>query len=237
MKTVAILQPAYLPWLGYFEQLHRADVFVTYDDVLYNKHSWRNRNRIKGAGGAQWLTVPVLTHGLGPQLVKDVAIDARSPWQRKHFASLRQAYARAPYVEWVLERLQPIYTRPWRYLVDVDLALHEVLGELLRITRPLVRSSTLPLAGDRIERLIALCQQVGATRFYEGQAGTDYLDPHAFAEQGIELIFQNYRHPVYRQLHGAFVSHLSVVDLLFNHGPDSADIVVQSRQSDEADAG
>src|SRR2546428_2852818 len=104
-KTVAILQPGYLPWIGFFDQMRRADVFVYYDDVQYDKHGWRNRNRIKTQTGPLWLTVPVHHSGLGQPSILQVEIDARVPWARKHLASIRQAYAAAPFLEQYLPPL------------------------------------------------------------------------------------------------------------------------------------
>src|SRR5579859_970571 len=98
-RTIGILQPGYLPWLGFFEQVYRSQLFVIYDDVQYDKHSWRNRNRIKTAQGPQWLTVPVLISGKNRPLVKNVEIDNSSNWRVKHRTSIRQNYSKAAYFE------------------------------------------------------------------------------------------------------------------------------------------
>jgi hypothetical protein len=226
-RTVVILQPGYLPWLGFFAQMWRADVFVLYDDVQYDKESWRNRNRIKTAQGVQWVTVPVLTSGQDRPSNRDVRIDNRRPWRKKHVESLRQAYARAPYFGDYIGRLAALYEEPWDRLFDLDLAAQRLLMELLGLDRPVITSSSLGIAGGRIDRLVAICRALGAMRFYEGAAGRGYLDPTAFDAAGIALEFQEYRHPVYPQLHGPFVPYLSVVDLLFNCGPDSLRTLAQ----------
>ncbi len=119
VHTLVVLQPGYLPWLGFFDQLSRADVFVYYDDVQYDKHGWRNRNRIKTQSGPQWLTVPVLHHGRGLPRILDAEIDRRQPWARKHVASLRQAYARAGAAARYLPELEELLCRPWDRLVDL----------------------------------------------------------------------------------------------------------------------
>ena len=225
-RIAGILQPGYLPWLGFFEQLHRSDVFVLLDDVQYDKHSWRNRNRIKTAQGVQWLTVPVLTHGQGRPLTRDVRIDANAPWRRKHLEAIRQSYRHAPFADWTLTALEPIYARDWERLLDLDLALLQAITGLLDLGREIVLSSSLDAPGERVDRLIAICRAVGATGFYEGAAGRDYIDPAAFAAAGVDLEFQDYRHPEYPQQHGPFVPHLSIVDLLCNRGPGSLETLI-----------
>jgi WbqC-like protein len=218
---VVVLQPSYLPWLGYFDQLHRSDVFVLYDDVQYDKHGWRNRNRIKTPAGAQWLTVPVLTHGQGRPANRAVRLDAREPWGRKHLAALRVNYAKAPAFDEVLGALAPVLEASWTHLLDVDRAVLEVLCGVLGLRREIRLSSELGVPGTRTERLVAICETLGATVYLSGDAAATYLDEGLFRARGIEVEYHRYRHPVYRQLHGPFVPYLSVVDLLMNHGSRS----------------
>jgi hypothetical protein len=229
--TLVVLQPGYLPWLGFFEQMLRADVFVYYDDVQFDKHGWRNRNRIKAPSGEpHWLTVPVRHAGLGWPRILDVAIDQRSAWARKHLGTLRQFYAAAPYVERYLPALAETLERPWERLIDLDLALTGLVCEWLGIRRPVHRSSVLPVEGTRSERLLGLCRHFGAARYLSGSAARTYLDVELFAQHGISVEWQEYRHPVYPQQHGAFVPYLSVVDLLLNCGEGSAGILAGGGQ-------
>ncbi|WP_243312600.1 WbqC family protein [Fundidesulfovibrio agrisoli] len=218
--TVGILQPSYLPWLGYFEQIARCDVFVLYDDVQFDKGGWRNRNRIKIPGGPHWLTVPVLTKG-GPPLVRDVRVNNTLPWSRNHLKTLVQYYSKALHFAPYFEELSDILNRPWELLAALDRAVIEWMCGAFGISTPLVWSSELGVAGDRLDRLIAIVKHFGGNAFYEGAAGRDYIPVDYFTERGVEVIFQNYRHPVYPQLHGDFISHLSAIDLLFNLGPES----------------
>ena len=231
-RCVVVLQPSYLPWLGYFDQLFKSDVFVLYDDVQYDKHGWRNRNRIKSRDGIQWLTVPVLTRGQGRPTNRDVRIDARTPWGRKHLRALETSYARAPAFGEVLGRIEPVLVRQWDRLVDVNMALLETLCGLLGLTREIRLSSELGIPGERTERLVAICQALGAERYLTGDSARDYVDEARFAAHGIALEYHHYTHPVYRQLHGEFIPYLSVVDLLMNHGRDSLDILVDRRTLD-----
>ncbi len=228
--TVVVLQPGYLPWLGFFDQLRHADVFVYYDDVQFDKHGWRNRNRIKTQTGPQWLTVPVRHSGLGLPRVLDVDIDTRAPWARKHLASLRQAYAKAPHAGEYLPQLEEVLERKWERLVDLDLAVVDVIRGWLRLNRRIVRSSELGIEGERSERLVRICGHYGARTYYSGAAARSYLDVELFERHGIRVIWQDFVHPVYPQLHGEFVPYLSIVDLMFNCGAASM-AVLEGRHS------
>jgi hypothetical protein len=216
-----VLQPGYLPWLGFFDQLRRADVFVYYDDVQFDTHGWRNRNRIKTQTGPQWLTVPVRHSGVGRPRVMDVEIDARTAWPRKHVESLRQAYARAPHVNPYLPQLAEVLERKWERLVDLDLAAVDVIRGWLGLDRRIVRSSELGIEGAQSERLVRICRHFGARTYYSGAAARSYLDVGLFDRHGIQVVWQEFAHPVYPQLHGDFVPYLSIVDLVFNCGAAS----------------
>ena len=221
-RTLAILQPGYLPWLGFFDQMQRCDVFIYYDDVQFDKHGWRNRNRVKAPDGtAHWLTVPVLHSGRNWPRILDVEIDNRGPWARKHVSTLRHWYRRAPFVEDYLPAIEEVLGRGWTRLVDLDLALTDLIGGALGLRRQTLRASSLGISGKRSERLVEFCRHVGATRYLSGNAAKDYLDTDLFARHGVEVEWQDYVHPTYPQQHGAFVSNLSIVDLLFNCGEAS----------------
>jgi hypothetical protein len=227
---IGILQPGYLPWLGFFEQMHRSDVFVIYDDVQYDKEGWRNRNRIKTIHGIQWLTVPVHVHFEAHPLTKDIRIDNGVNWRKKHLASIRQNYSNAPFFKTYFNIFEHAYAKEWEYLVDIDIYFIEKLAECLGMSnKKIVRSSTLDVKGDRMGRLIHICKFFGADTFYEGASGKDYIDEKSFLSQGIWVEYQNYQHPTYNQIYGDFVPYLSVIDLLFNHGPESLKIITEKR--------
>ena len=223
-KTLAVLQPGYLPWLGFFDQMRRSDVFVYYDDVQFDKHGWRNRNRVKAPNGAHWLTVPVRHHGK-PRII-DVDIDERAPWPRRHTGTIRQFYARAPFLDRYVSELEVLLVRPWTKLVDLDLAVAAKMAEWLGVRTQIERSSCLGIAGERSARLVRICQRFGATRYLSGNAALAYLDVGLFASSGIEVVWQDFRHPTYPQQHGDFVPYLSAMDLLLNCGERSAAILV-----------
>jgi hypothetical protein len=219
---LAVLQPGYLPWLGFFDQLRRADVFVIYDDVQYDKHGWRNRNRIKGPAGPHWLTVPVRTSGRHLCPIVEMEIDGRLPWARKHLGTIGQFYRSAPFFGSYYPELAVVLEKEWPLLIDLDLALTRLLARWLDIRTPVCRSSELGLAeSDPNGRLLQLCRHFKAGRYLSGAAARNYLDAGLFASSGIEVIWQDYQHPVYEQLHGPFVPYLSMLDLLFNCGERS----------------
>jgi hypothetical protein len=216
--TVVVLQPGYLPWLGFFDQLRRADVFVYYDDVQYDKHGWRNRNRIKTQHGPLWLTVPVRHAGRGTPTILEVEVDARTPWARKHVSSIRQAYARAPFLNTYLPALEELLQRKWGRLVDLDITCAGVMAEWFGLRRRIERSSELGVDGSPSERLITICRHFGASKYLSGDAARTYLDVPLFERNGIAVEWQQYTHPVYPQLHSGFIPHLSALDLLLNCG-------------------
>lgn len=225
MTVVAILQPGYLPWLGFFDQMRRSDTFVYYDDVQFDKHGWRNRNRIKSPSGPLWLTVPVLNSGRHGQRIDEVEIDNRSPWARKHVAAIAHNYARASYVGRYLPQLEEVLSQRWEHLVELDIAVARLMYEWLGITRTIERSSKLDIEGGQSDRLLEICRRLGADCYLSGDSAKDYLDVDLFARNGIRVEWQTYRHPVYRQLHGGFIPYLSALDLVLNMGPDSFNIL------------
>lgn len=224
MKLV-VLQPSYLPWLGYFDQYDWSDVFVLYDDVQYDKNGWRNRNRILTPQGPTWLTVPVRLAGRDFPPILEVAIDNSKDWRRKHKLSLEQAYRKAPFFSTVYPALAEVLDREWEQLVDLDLAMLRALVELLGMEWKLLRSSELGVPGQKTERLLGLCRKLGATEYLTGDAARSYLDEAAFQDLGIRVHWHGYVHPEYRQRSGEFVPYMSVVDLLFHHGPESRSIL------------
>lgn len=234
-RTLVVLQPGYLPWLGFFDQMRRSDIFVYYDDVQYDKHGWRNRNRIKSAAGEPvWLTVPVRRSGLDWPKINEVELDRTNQWARKHVGTIRQYYARAPHFSTYLPELEEMLNRPWERLVDLDVALVELICKWIGLKRQIEFSSKLGVGGERSERLLGLCQHFSANRYLSGDSAQNYLQNDLFKSHGIEIEWQQYKHPTYSQLHGPFVPYLSIIDLIFNCGPESATILAQSPAPEEA---
>lgn len=223
---IGILQPGYLPWLGFFEQMYRSDVFVIYDDVQYDKEGWRNRNRIKTANGMQWLTIPVSIKFEQHPLIYEVKINNTTNWRKKHLSSIRQNYSKARFFRKYISIFEEAYSKEWEYLIDINMNFTHKLAKCLGMgNKKLVRSSSLNIEGDRMGRLVKTCKLFNADVFYEGISGKNYLNEEYFTEQGIRIEYQDYKHPVYPQLHGDFIPYLSVIDLLFNCGDESLPIL------------
>lgn len=222
----AVLQPSYLPWRGYFHQIQKADVFVFYDDVQYDKHGWRNRNRIKTANGPQWLTVPVSARGnVTDGLPIDQVRIADRKWPGKHLASIRQAYAKAPHTDRCLALIEPLLMGEHERLVDLTIALTEVLADELGIETEFVRSSTLEVGGDRMDRLVGVLERVGATHYISGPAAREYMDEGRLERAGISLEYMEYDYPEYSQLHPPFEPQVSVIDVLAMAGDAAPSLI------------
>lgn len=226
---VAIHQPEHLPWLGFFEKLRRVDLFVLLDDVQFSKGDFQNRNRVKGAAGVQWLTVPVV-HRF-PQKINEVEI-AGDDWRENHWKTIVSCYGRTPYFAEVAPSLERLYHEPWRKLTDFNLAAIKLLATLLRIDTKMILSSDVDVAGEKSELVLNICKHVGASAYYSGVMGKTYLRRDAFEQAGIELMFQDFQHPIYQQLfmkQQGFVPNLSVVDLLLNCGATGTELIGEPR--------
>lgn len=227
--NVVILQPSYIPWRGYFHQIAKADLFIFYDDVQYDKHGWRNRNQIKTAQGKQWLTIPVhsagATEGL---LIKDTKIDWTRPWAANHWKALSFAYAKAPFFRLYAALFEPFYQRHDTLLADFTIDLTIALARELGITRTkFMRSSEIPgIDGQKTDRLIQILTKVGTTHYISGPSAQDYIEQEKFNAAGITLEYMVYDYPEYPQLYPPFEPQVSAIDLLLMTGPDSLNYIV-----------
>ena len=226
--NVAIHQPQFLPWLGYFDKLESADVFILLDTVQFKKHEWQNRNRIRVKDGWQWLTVPIIDRF--PERIDQVEINNRTDWQRKHCQALRLHYGRAPFWEPLGPELISFLERPWLRLNELNVSVVDLLCRHLSIRTRYIQASGIPAREEPTDRLIDLCRAVGGTGYLAGESGPSYMDVSRFLQSGITIQVQSYSHPEYPQRYQPFVSHLSVVDLLFNCGPQSLEILRSGRR-------
>lgn len=226
----AILQPSYLPWIGFFDQMNSADVFVIYDDVQYTKHDWRSRNKIKTEAGVKWLSVPVLTKGRIGQLINEAEINNRSPWRRKHIGSMQFAYSKAPYFNDHFPALISILKTGHELLIDLNIDLIRYINYALNLSCRIVYASELKIEGEKTERLVEICKALGANSYLTGDAAAEYLDIEKFERNDIAVEFHHYSHPVYPQQYGEFIPYLSVIDLIFNCGPESLDYITNKEE-------
>lgn len=229
---IAISQPAYLPWAGYFDLIDQVDTFVLLDSVQFEKQSWQQRNRVKTPTGLQWLTVPVLFRGHFGQRIEEVMI--REPeFFRKHLRTIELNYRRAPFFEQYFPELSEILESCAALrLVDLNLRLIQWFCRLLDIRTELLRSSDLAEKGTRSELLINLCLRLRADYYLSPLGSAVYLldDIDQFTHAGIDVGFQHYEHPEYRQLFQPFQSHASVLDLIFNEGSNAISILRSGRR-------
>ena len=220
-----ILQPSYIPWRGYFDQIRRADLFIFYDDVQYDKHGWRNRNQIKTAHGKQWLTIPVHSSGVTQGVpIKAVKIDQSKPWAKNHLKTLTVSYSKAPCFKQYLPLLESFYERRDEFIADFTIETTITLArELGNGHTRFMRSSELDgITGEKTGRLIQILKRVGATHYISGPSAQDYIETEKFAAAEITLEYMRYDYPEYPQLYPPYDPFVSVLDLLFMAGPDAA---------------
>ena len=218
---IAILQSNYLPWKGYFDIINSVDLFIFYDDVQYTKNDWRNRNKVKAAGGVNWLTIPCGSDE--NRLICDVAIkDAR--WQRDHWKTLQQNYSRTRYFSTYAPFFEDFYLgHTWNNLSELNQYLiRHISAEFLGSRTRFADSRAYGLTQRKGERVVELCRKVGAMAYLSGPAAKEYLSQEDFGDSGIKLEWMDYSgYPEYQQLYPPFVHGVSIVDLLFNEGPDA----------------
>ena len=232
---VTIHQPHYLPWLGYMHRMARADLFVMLDHVQFERANYQNRTQVRINGEPRWLTVPVVQRSQKERIL-DKTLDTVEDLAKKHLLTLKHAYRDAGFFSHYARDLQGLYAAKWERLVDLNAAALELLRGAFGITTQLVNSSTLGVEGAKGELILEICKAVGADALLVGLGGSrGYLDRDAFERAGIRLEFQQFAHPRYPQC-GAqpFSAGLSSVDMLFNCGPGSRDLLLGSQTAVES---
>lgn len=230
--NVVILQPSYIPWRGYFEQIRRADLFIFYDDIQYDKHGWRNRNQIKTHQGKQWISIPVNSKGVTQGIpIKDVRIDWSKPWAKSHLKTLTISYSKAPYFKQYQPLLESIYERKDELLADFTIETSIMLARELGFSATrFMRSSELGnIDGQKTDRVINVLKQVGATHYLCGPSASSYMEPEKFEAAGITFEYMKYEYPEYPQLHPPYDPFVSILDLMFMMGKDSGNYFQQEQ--------
>lgn len=215
---VVVLQSNYLPWKGYFDLMQGTDLFVYYDEVQYTKNDWRNRNRICSKNGVHWLTVPVSREAVKMKISEVSLTDGR--WQEEHYKTLLHSYRPARFFRQIEPLLADFYqARRWTRLGELNHHCTETIARLLGLKTRFLHSKDFRLEGSRVERLVSLLTQLGATEYLSGPNARDYLkgSEELFARAGIRLLFKSYSgYPEYPQLHRPFEHAVSIVDVLAN---------------------
>ncbi len=224
-------QPVYLPWLGLFHKLALADLFCYFDIAQHQTKDFNNRNKIKTHNGEIWLSVPVESRNHFEKSVGKIRI-VQNGGQRKHFKSIQLAYLKAPYFADYISGLEELLMKQsFETLCALNLDVLRYLMKCLEIATPIVKASDYAFQGAKSNLVLDMCVQLKANVYVFGSQGRDYADVEKFRDHGIEPVFQSYRHPVYRQLHGEFKPYMSVIDLLFNEGPRSREILLSGNDS------
>jgi WbqC-like protein len=226
MKSIAIMQPTYIPWVGYFALIDRVDEFVFLDSVQFERRSWQQRNRIKGSGGEIMLTVPVQKAQREQLRICDAKIDYSSEFVRKHIAAIQHAYGKAPFFKEYKDIVFAAINKKTSLLADLNINIIKKTAKVLGIETPMIRSSELSSTGTKDELLYNICCEMNAQVYVSPPGSKEYLDNSIFFEKGaFPLLYHKYIPKPYHQLFGECVLYMSVVDLLFNEGPKSLEII------------
>ncbi len=228
----AILQPMYLPWLGYFEMIDSVEVFILFDHVQLERKSWQHRNRIKTSNGIVTLSLPIKRKSQDLKIYEaKISYDHGNPLA-KHWTTIQLAYKKAPFYDNYCKDFSEIFSSSTVSLRDFNVTMTKLLCRLLGLDRRILCSSELELDDDEMgktEKVINLCKKTNITNLYDGKSAANFLDISLFKKEGISINFQQYKHPVYNQLWGDFAPYLSVLDLLFNEGKSSLEIIRSGR--------
>lgn len=226
-------QPEYLPYIGFFYKMAKADKFILVDHVQFVKKNFQNRNRIRtaqGSDGWTWLTVPVITHGKRYQRIDEVEIDNSTSWGKKHWKTIFLNYKKAPFFNMYSDFFEKLYSKKWQKLADLNKNIIYYLKGELNIKTPIVKSSDYDFKKTKTELLIEMCKKIGADTYLSGSGGKIYVKEENFKKNNLKHIFSDFEHPIYSQAFKPFISNLSVIDLLFNYGPKSLDIILGKNQ-------
>jgi hypothetical protein len=226
---ISVHQPQYIPWLGYFDKIAHSDAFVFLDNVQYKPREFQNRNKLRTKDDWIWLTVPVTTKGQGRQVLKDVRVDNGIDWPKDHLASIKAWYGRAPYYDRHFQFFADTYDKRWESLSGLSVSIVRYMMKELSISTPVYFESELGIASKKTDRIVEICGKLKADKYLSGIGGKEYLEEGKFASAGIGLLYQEYKHPIYRQQFMKddkdFLPYMSAVDLLLNEGERSREIL------------
>ena len=223
--TLVVSQPMFLPWVGLFEQVRLADVFIHYDDVqLPQGRSFMSRVQLKSAAGVSWLTVPI-DHVKSGKLINEVVLLKPAEWHDKHLRTIRHAYASRPYFSLMFELVEKIYSYPTDHLADFNVNAIEQLAKWLGLAPRFMRSSEMGVKGASTERLVALCEAVNCQAYVTGHGALKYLNHQQFEDKSISVQYMDYKKAGYEQGHGEFTPYVSILDAIANCGERTRDLL------------
>lgn len=225
---ITVHQPEHWPWLGFFHKVTEADQFVILDSVQYRHRYFQNRNKIKSPKGAVWINIPVRTKGRRFQKIKDVQINNDEPWQRKCFNSISINYTKTPYYKDYIPHIKELYDLPWKWLIDFNVAAVKLVLKFINYNIPIILSSEIGILSGQVKDILGICKKLKADQYISGISGIGgrgHGGERDFAKENIKVTYQEFHHPIYQQLYGDFIPCLSVLDLLFNCGSESLNIM------------
>jgi hypothetical protein len=227
MSIICIRQPSYLPNLGFFQRMMASDIFVFLDDTWYASHKWDNRNKIRTENDFLWLTVPLLRK-TKDEFINAIQISYEKNWQKKHLRSIELNYSKTPYFQLYWPKLKSIIEKPHHKLLDLNIELIDWIKSELNINTKTIFSSQFQIHEKSSKKLLEICKQLPTSVYFSGKGGTNYLDEEIFTDEGIKIVYDTFEHPLYEQSHGNFIPNMSVIDLLFNEGKNSYQIIYNS---------
>ena len=225
---LSIHQPAYMPWLGYFNKISQSDIFIYLDSVQLekNSYSFSYRNKIKTPQGGSWITIPLKMKGRQSSIIKDILLDNSQQWKKKHLKNIFFNYKKSPFFDSLYPKIELLYKEDFELFSDLTyFHLLFWLNEL-NINTTIIKSSDLDIDSKKSDLILDLCQNFNADQYISGILGKNYLNEIEFKEKNIEIKYQDYLHPSYQQLHGDFLPYMGIIDLLFNQGDKSYNILM-----------
>jgi len=227
MTVITIRQPGYMPNMGFFKKILASDIFVYFDDAQYAIRSWDNRNKIRNGNKSSWISVPVI-HPHNKKL-NEVEISYSKDWITNHVNLIESSYDKTPYFDNYWKDIKLILEKKWTKLIDLNISLIEYFSTVLEINTPRKKSSQLKIDEVSSQRLLKICEKLNATTYRSGIMGKDYLDESIFKSASIDVVYENFQHPIYNQLSSDFFPNMSIIDLLFNEGNNSKQILLNSK--------
>ncbi len=226
---ISVHQPQYIPWLGYIDKIAKSDCFVFLDAVQYKEREFQNRNKVRTKDGWIWLSVPVISKGLGRQRILEVGVDNERDWARQHLKSLEVCYGKAKYFGRYFDFFKEAYAARWEKLCKLNVHIVKFILNEFALSPEIYFESELNIHSTRTDRIIDICARLKADTYLSGAGGREYLEEEKFKAAGIRLVYQDFTHPVYHQQFASgeksFIPCMSAIDLLFNEGPKSVDIL------------
>ncbi len=234
MKTLAIMQPTFLPWLGYFALIQRVDEFVLLDNVQFDRRSFQQRNILKTSSGPKWVTIPVSVKGKRTQKINEVEILFKKKLgDLSNINSMfRHSYSRTKYFQDYVENFENIFLNAPRFISNLNELIIRKICNYLMIRTPIILASQLQVSGSKDSLLKNICLQRNATKYISPPGAMNYLQSSKeFKLASIEVIFHDYVHPMYDQMYGKFVPYMCIFDLLYNEGPRSMEIITSGMKN------